>query len=171
MANELQQETGERRESDGDRRSSARDRQDFPLGTHLVTLRRGYLHHGIYVGDGKVVHYPGLSGSLRRGPVEEVSIERFAAGRPILIKPVGKARYGEAEVVARARSRLGEDRYRITSNNCEHFCEWCINGEARSEQVDNLLGGPMLAMLRRIVPFSRRAGADSVERPVHNCAA
>jgi Lecithin retinol acyltransferase len=27
------------------------------------------------------------------------------------------------EVMRRARSRLGEDRYRLLSNNCEHFCE------------------------------------------------
>src|SRR5438445_1741992 len=28
-------------------------------GAHLVTLRCGYCHHGIYVGDRKVVHYAG----------------------------------------------------------------------------------------------------------------
>ena len=34
--------------------------QEPPLGSHLVTPRRGYLHHGIYVGARKVVHYSGL---------------------------------------------------------------------------------------------------------------
>jgi hypothetical protein len=43
-------------------------------------------------------------------------------------------------VVARARSRLGEDRYRIASNNCEHFCHWCRSGENRSAQVERALG-------------------------------
>ena len=44
--------------------------EEPPMGAHLVTPRRRYCHHGIYVGDGKVVHYAGLSRSLRRGPVE-----------------------------------------------------------------------------------------------------
>lgn len=30
-----------------------------PLGSHVTTPRRGYLHHGISVGGGNVVHYPG----------------------------------------------------------------------------------------------------------------
>jgi hypothetical protein len=37
--------------------------------------------------------------------------------------------------VRRARSRLGERRYDLLRNNCEHFCSWCQDGEARSAQV------------------------------------
>src|SRR5258707_11780449 len=54
-----------------------------PMGAHIVTERRGYTHHGIYVGAGKVVHYAGLSRGLRRGPVEEISLSRFAAGHRV----------------------------------------------------------------------------------------
>jgi hypothetical protein len=43
--------------------------------------------------------------------------------------------------VHRARARLGEDRYNVLTNNCEHFCEWCVQGEPRSHQVDGLLAG------------------------------
>ena len=39
-------------------------RHEPALGTHLVASRRGYTHHGIYVGGGMVVHYAGLSGLL-----------------------------------------------------------------------------------------------------------
>lgn len=144
---------------------------DFAPGTHLVTLRRGYAHHGIYAGDGRVVHYGGLSRSLRRGPVEEVSLERFAAGRSVLIKPAAGARHSGADVVARARSRLGEDRYRIASNNCEHFCEWCIYGEPRSEQVESLIATPLLSFLRRFRPFARRLAPVPAEEPAGSCAA
>jgi hypothetical protein len=45
--------------------------QDLAIGTHLVTSRRGYTHHGIYVGRGMVVHYAGLSRFLRSGPIED----------------------------------------------------------------------------------------------------
>ena len=77
-------------------------------GAHLITPRRGYTHHGIYVGEGKVVHY--------------------AIDSP--------AWFGRAEIVRRARSRIGENRYRLVSNNCEHFCQWSRSGRAYSEQVE-----------------------------------
>ena len=32
-----------------------------PMGAHVVTQRRAYTHHGIYVGSGKVIHYAGLA--------------------------------------------------------------------------------------------------------------
>jgi hypothetical protein len=31
----------------------------------------------------------------------------------------------------RARMRVGENRYQLLRNNCEHFCEWCLRGEPR----------------------------------------
>jgi hypothetical protein len=110
-----------------------------PLGSHVVTPRRGYLHHGIYVGDGNVVHYAGLARSLRRGPVEETSLARFARGNPVWSRCDVPAQFDSAEVVLRARSRVGEDSYRLLTNNCEHFCEWCLRGEPRSYQVEALL--------------------------------
>jgi Lecithin retinol acyltransferase len=110
--------------------------QDAPLGSHIVTPRRGYLHHGIYAGDGKVVHYAGLAYGLNRGPVEEVSLTGFARGRPVWIRYDGAPRFDSREVVCRARSRVGEDCYRLLTNNCEHFCEWCLRGEPRSHQVE-----------------------------------
>lgn len=171
----LQQTTDDRSSAAAGHRLSAGDPAALPLGAHLVTRRRGYRHHGIYVGDGKVVHYAGLSRSWHRGPVEEVSIERFAAGRAVLVKPAANARYGGDEIVRRARSRLGEDRYRIVRNNCEHFCEWCIRGEARSEQVEKFLAAPLLAPLRALLrcypSLARPFCADPVPSPVDPCAA
>jgi len=126
---------------------------ELPVGAHLLTPRRGYTHHGIYVGDGKVVHYAGLCRSLVRGPVEEVSLEEFADEQIVLVKLGDVALYPSAAIVERARSRLGEDSYRLTTNNCEHFCEWCLRGESRSEQVDRVLAVPraLLAMAVALV--------------------
>ena len=98
-----------------------------PLGTHVVTERRGYTHHGIYVGGGKVVHYAGLARGLRRGPVEEVSLDRFTSGRSVWVVAGAPSTFDQWEVIRRARSRLGEDCYRLFTNNCEHFCEWCLH--------------------------------------------
>lgn len=52
-----------------------------PVGSQVVTSRPGYLHHGIYVGGGKIVHYAGLARGLHRGPVEEISFAHFMRGR------------------------------------------------------------------------------------------
>ena len=95
----------------------------LPLGAHLVTPRRGYLHHGIYVGDDRVVHYAGWSRKMLRGPLQETSLAEFADGRAVTVKASARAAYAAEEVVARARSRLGKNRYRLTTNNCEHFSE------------------------------------------------
>ncbi|MEX3859302.1 lecithin retinol acyltransferase family protein [Paraburkholderia sp. BR10923] len=115
---------------------------DLPIGAHLVTQRNGYEHHGIYVGNGRVVHYSGFAGSAHRGPVEEVELARFAAGHSMSVRATPSAIYVGAEAVSRARSRLGENRYRLLTNNCEHFCAWCLLGESRSDQVDCCLRHP-----------------------------
>lgn len=109
---------------------------DLAIGTHLVTDRLWYTHHGVYAGAGKVVHYAGLSRSLRRGPVDEVTLAEFAHGHPVWVRQSPGARFVGVEVVQRAYSRIGEDRYRLISNNCEHFCMWCLYGESRSDQID-----------------------------------
>jgi hypothetical protein len=121
--------------------------QEPPLGSHLVTPRRGYLHHGIYVGARKVVHYAGLAHGLRRGPVEEVPFTHFARGQLVWVKPDALSDFDVREIVCRARSRVGEDRYRLLTNNCEHFCEWCLRGTARSFQIEAWLARPRLSLL------------------------
>ena len=110
--------------------------QGLTLGTHLVTSRRGYTHHGIYVGRGMVVHYAGLSGLLRSGPVEEVTIRRFSMGRAVGMVQERESTYSPQEIVLRARSRLGENEYHVLRNNCEHFCNWCITGRSCSIQIE-----------------------------------
>ncbi len=113
-----------------------------PLAAHLVTARRAYTHHGIYVGDGKVVHYAGLSRGWRSGPVEEVTLAEFARGRSIRVRPCSNPQFDPHQVIARARSRLGENCYHMLTNNCEHFCEWCLRGKNRSSQVDRIKSRP-----------------------------
>jgi len=105
-------------------------------GAHVVTPRRGYLHHGIYVGDGHVIHYAGSNWGWSTGPVEEIALDRFRCGHSIWLRCDRPAGFEAGEVIRRARSRVGEDLYRIFTNNCEHFCEWCLRGEHRSYQVE-----------------------------------
>jgi len=39
------------------------------------------------------------------------------------------------EVIERARSRVGEKKYSLLTNNCEHFAVWCKTGLHESEQA------------------------------------
>ena len=116
--------------------------QEPPLGAHLTTSRRGYSHHGVYVGRGRVVHYSGLPGVWQCGPVEEVSLSQFAIGHTVRIVQHDKSPYSPEEIIRRARSRLGENEYRLLTNNCEHFCNWCLNGISHSAQVQRPLQLP-----------------------------
>jgi hypothetical protein len=129
------------------------------LGSHVITPRRGYLHHGIYVGGGKVVHYAGLADGLRRGPVEEISLARFTAGRPVWVRLDARTHFDCREVIRRARSRVGEHRYRLLTNNCEHFCEWCLRGENRSYQIEAWLARPGRALKATIRLIARPLSA------------
>jgi hypothetical protein len=112
------------------------------IGAHIATPRGAYVHHGIYVGDGRVVHYGGLARGLRRGPVEMVTVEEFTQGRALRLITETSPCFTGSEVAGRALSRIGEDRYRVLTNNCEHFCEWCVRAEPRSRQVDAWLTAP-----------------------------
>src|SRR5688572_16747588 len=114
--------------SDNVRDILLRPGEEPPLASHLVTPRTLYSHHGIYVGNGRVIHYAGLAYGLSRGPVEDVSLECFARGRGIRIRPRA-ARFDALQAMERARSRLGERQYRLLTNNCEHFCAWVLRGE------------------------------------------
>ena len=125
------------------------------LGSHIVTPRRGYLHHGIYVGGGKVVHYAGLAHGLHRRPVEETSLARFARGRAVWVRSDAPPTFDRREVIHRARSRVGEDCYRLLTNNCEHFCEWCLRGEHRSYQVEAWRARPERALHAMICLIAR----------------
>jgi len=136
--------------------------EEPPLGSHVITPRRGYLHHGIYVGAGNVVHYAGLANGLRGGPVEEIPLTRFTGGRPVWIRFEARTHFDCREVIRRARSRVGEHRYRLLTNNCEHFCEWCLRGENRSYQVEAWLVRPGRALKTTIRLIGRPAGLVGV---------
>ncbi|MFP0198878.1 lecithin retinol acyltransferase family protein [Pseudomonas sp. PHC1] len=120
---------------------------DIPVGAHLVSPRKVYLHHGIYLGNGNIAHYSGFSVSLRPGPIEITNIVKFSNGKPVWIFHE-HSNFTNDEIANRAQSRVGECEYKILSNNCEHFCNWCIRGNSQSTQVSELFHCP-----RRFLAF------------------
>ena len=129
------------------------------------------MHHGIYVGDGKVIHYAGLARGSFRGRVEEVALAEFAYGRGLWTRSSDLPAFVPQEVIRRARSRVGENRYRVLRNNCEHFCEWCLRGESRSYQIERLLLFRNALRSRRLTPSglgtTDLAGVDMRHSPLN----
>lgn len=99
---------------------SCEDLSKFELADHLYVQRITYTHHGIYVGNGEVIHY------LRSGVVKS-SLKDFADGAIVRImhefqSPLSHSR---RSAVDRAYSRLYEGNYNLIINNCEHFVRYC----------------------------------------------
>ena len=100
---------------------------------HLQVPRRHglFTHHGIDLGDGTVAHY--LEGrEILRSPVDE-----FSRGQPLSVVAYPEGSSSPIGVtLRRAMGRIGEQRYNLLFNNCEHFAHWCKTGRHRSAQVD-----------------------------------
>lgn len=111
--------------------------EEIPVGAHLVSPRGVYTHHGIYIGNGSVIHYSGFCDERAAGPIEITDLQRFSSGNGFEARTY-KDSFAPKVIVARAKSRLGEQKYSLFSNNCEHFCHWCITGDHRSPQVDRV---------------------------------
>ena len=121
------------------------------IGSHLVTKRVGYTHHGIYIGDKKVIQYSGFSGkgfntndvipidSYNRSSIEIVSLENFTRGNKYWIDEHTDATYSPDEIVKRAYKKLAETKYNVVFNNCEHFVNYCVYGIKYSKQTNMIL--------------------------------
>ena len=146
------------------------------IGDHIFVDRSAlgiklYEHHGIYVGDDMVVHYNGLARGIvlekscfeeilsnvvpldkrNIAKVEMTSLEEFASGDVLQVKKHANAPFSGQEVALRAKERIGEQKYNLIINNCEHFCNECVFGEHVSEQVQNVRQNS--AIFSEVEPF------------------
>ena len=120
-------------------------------GTHLYVyrqtpqvlraLRKGFTHHGIYVGGGKVVHFAGPIPEYRQARKMRIRIddfETFAGSRDVYCWNYnfyeGKM-YSHNEIVERALEHVGEGKYNLVVKNCEHFASWCVTGKSMAFQI------------------------------------
>ena len=99
-----------------------------------------YYHYGIYVGNGRVIHYTDANGGDFKGTVQETSLESFLNGEDSYsVCEFDPENYphinSPEETVERARSQLGKGGYNFFTNNCEHFAVWCKTGQYESSQV------------------------------------
>ena len=128
--------------------------KDLKRGDHIYANYGGYTHHGIYCGDGKVIHY-GAKGKIR-----EVSLSSFAQHHHVSVQKYDHA-YPADRVVSRAKKRLGEKKYHLLFNNCEHFATSCKVGRSRCRQLEN----PAKAAVKLISHHQRKIVKKVARKP------
>lgn len=118
----------------------------------LPVLPHRYEHHGIDCGDGTVIHYR----KVGEAAITRTTMAEFAAGQPVITKLYSTC-FLPHIVVSRAESRLGEHRYDLFINNCEHFATWCKTGRSESAQLINYGLYPELLNVSRLQPLIDQA--------------
>ena len=136
------------------------------VGDVIGVSRGAYEHYAIYIGDGQVIHYEGdfsdFKGriSIRKAPFSDFLkrnksyfVVSFEGKYPVKIQSTTKfiangyyeckntrinKVFSPEETVQRALNRVGETRYNLISNNCEHFAMWCKTGVSESMQVNKV---------------------------------
>lgn len=91
-----------------------------------------YEHYGIDCGDGTIIHYS----KAGEAEIARTSQAAFAQGGAVYTKNPATAFIPDV-VIDRAESRLGEQRYDLFFNNCEHFADWCKTGRGDCSQLDD----------------------------------
>jgi hypothetical protein len=92
-----------------------------------------YQHHGIDCGDQSVIHY---SKAGEVATILRTAYDSFSWGNPVYLVDHDTCFIADV-VIERAESRLGEQRYDLFFNNCEHFATWCKTGRNVSAQLTN----------------------------------
>ena len=130
-----------------------------------------YQHHGIDCGDGTVIHYRKPSEIVERTP-----FAIFSKGNVVTAKEYIKGFcYVPEVVVSRAEGRLGEAKYSLLFNNCEHFATWCKTGISDSKQVRDFVPamgklnvGKLSELIKRSLNQADRPDADKLVKEALN---
>ena len=127
-----------------------------------------YMHHGIDIGDGTVVHArPDHAGSLLAGGrVVRTSLAEFSSGGDVWKTHEPPPACPPETIVARSLQHVGRDGYHPVIDNCEHFATWCATGERSSRQVDIVLSRITRVITRTTVAVSTRVAAGATEQIV-----
>ncbi|HIJ57898.1 MAG TPA: lecithin retinol acyltransferase family protein [Deltaproteobacteria bacterium] len=137
---------------DGDQRSMLMKSQgsrsvllseaDLLPGDHIYVKRssRFYKHHGIFIGNGRVIH---VSGSIREKvhpEVRETDLSSFLKGG-VPRRRVYEKRLPASETIRAAKKQLQNGGYSMVWNNCEHFATYCATGKKKSLQARKIIAG------------------------------
>ena len=116
--------------------------KDLNPGDHIYVRRKGllYSHHGIYSGEGNVIHFKGALREKKDPIVIKTDLENFLNSGKLKRRNY-KRRLPYDETLEIAQDHLSKKGYSLAFNNCEHFATYCATGKKRSAQVRNVVGG------------------------------
>ena len=123
-------------------RSKRLTEEDLLPGDHICVRRSGkfYTHHGIYMGNRKIIHFAGSISEKIDPTVHETDLSTFLKGG-ILRRHDYNRRLLPYETVRIAKEQLTNGRYSMIWNNCEHFATYCATGKKKSRQVRRAISG------------------------------
>lgn len=116
----------------------------FEPGSHLRVRRRwGYIHHGIYVHDDRVIQFGGRITDKPQATISAVSLAEFEGDGvaeavihgghrgwfPLL--PALPEAQAANRVIAQAEwlvANYSPGKYHLVGNNCENIANWCAAG-------------------------------------------
>lgn len=117
----------------------------FETGDILrVSLYGFVIHEGVYTAEGTVI-----SNSRCNDHVVEESVREFSGGRAITNIGALSGLWPHV-AIAHARTRLGR-KYRLFSDNCQHFVRRCYRVKVKSPQRDIAFGGAVLVAALMLV--------------------
>ena len=115
-------------------------------GDHIRVKYQNFYHHGLYEGDGMVIHFAGPTMqtlmdpqqvTVRRDTLDAFSMDRHIEVRSYSLKEKLQKRSVQ-KILTAARESLGQGEYDILYNNCEHFANRCVFGKGFSTQIDEM---------------------------------
>ena len=108
--------------------------KDLKKGDHVYVRRLLHSHHGIYTGEGRVIHFKGAWKEKSDPVVRETTLHDFLRGGRLRRRDY-KERSPREETVRLARQLLNGKNYSLIRSNCEHMATYCATGKASSRQV------------------------------------
>ena len=139
--------------------------KDLNQGDHIYVRRKRllYSHHGIYAGEGIVIHFKGAEKEKKDPVVRKTEIEKFLNGGKLKRRDY-KKRLPHAETLRIAKEHLSKRGYSLAFNNCEHFATYCATEKKRSAQVRNIFGGIVGATFAIAAAFIGKKRTRTKER-------
>jgi hypothetical protein len=137
---------------------------------HYSLVKYHPSHHGLYIGNGKVLQFAGQTGGGGGDGLYEMFKGKFNA--KVITVDINKFKENSKKkksslyayynindestdiILERANSILGNKNYNVINNNCEHAVNYCVYGKGKSEQVNTIL----YDLLRKciIIPILKR---------------
>lgn len=120
--------------------------EKLEIGDHIRVKRPYYYHHGVYVGDGMVIHFTGEQNDSISEPekvlVRKTTIDFFANGTIVEKAKLSFLEKRHAKnrkiVVEEAEKAVGEGNYDFLHNNCEDFANRVCYNKKLSSQIDDI---------------------------------